>query len=74
MIAIRLLKIDFDNMENGIFQATCTEELGMFVDDAGATAAEKIEKFRAEMPAVRSYEGWNGETYPQFKTEEVVIW
>ena len=67
--AIRLVKIDFDNLEN--HNAICSEDLGVFVDGDNLTAHGKVKEFIRKMQPVKPYLGWNGQVYPQFRLEKI---
>ena len=64
----RLVRIDFDNLENKADAALISTELGVFLDDAGATAYAKVQDFlHDEVEPHTHYLGHNKEVYPQYK-------
>ena len=64
----RFVRIDFDNLENQVDAALMSTELGVFLDDADATAYRKVQDFlHEEVEPPTFYLGHNKEIYPQFK-------
>jgi hypothetical protein len=70
MELLRLIKIDFDNLENESAAAHCELCLGSFVDESGKTACAKVGELLQTLE-VRLYLGWDGQVYPQFRVEKV---
>lgn len=67
--ALRLERVDFDNMENR--DPIHVEILGTFVDDQnmmGKTAVTKIKEVLRAMSPVKIELGYDGNFYPQFRT------
>ncbi len=72
--ALRLTKVDFDNMENRSANAICLEELGTFVGESQSAAAAKVERFLATIrPSTKTYEAWDKQIYPKFVTTKVTL-
>lgn len=69
--AVRLIRIDFDNMENR--DPYCEEEVAVFVGDAHLTAHGKASEYMRTMEKVRPYAGYDGQVYPQFKLKKVKL-
>jgi len=71
MKLMRLTKIEFDNLENDLGEAIVKKEIGLFEGDEHFTAQAKVGTwFRLQNP-FQMYLGWDGQVYPQFKTESV---
>jgi hypothetical protein len=70
--AIRLVRIDFDSLENTEERARSCEDFGVFLGDEQRNAKTKIDEFLAGFD-VRLYLGWDGEVYPKFELEEVKV-
>ena len=72
--ALRLVREDFDTMENDYSAAYSRTEVGVFVDDdRDGTAWKKIGDYLRRMDAVQVYLAWDGNIYPRFSIEEVVL-
>lgn len=68
---IRLIRIDFDSMENQLGNAICEKEIAVFagVKD-GEVAHLRCAKYLDALPPTKLYLGWNGEVYPKFTTQK----
>ncbi|HBG49463.1 MAG TPA: hypothetical protein DDW90_08190 [Cyanobacteria bacterium UBA9971] len=65
---IRLIRIDFDNLENR--DCIYTKSIGTFVDEnIGASASEKVGDFIKNMKPEKLYLGWDMNIYPKYKLE-----
>lgn len=68
---IRLVRVDFDTLENELSAALVEKELGIFLDDSQRTAHYKANLFlRQNLPAETSYLGWDGEVYPKYRAHK----
>lgn len=72
MNAIRLVRIDFDSMENRISNAISYTEIGIFVD-SDITAYAKIKEWFSKQNLIKCYIGWDHEVYPQWRLKETDI-
>jgi hypothetical protein len=73
MRGLRLIKVDFDGMENRLPEAVCKEELATFVDDGRDSAYRKAEGYLSVLAPVKVYLGWDQQVYPQFRLEPVEV-
>lgn len=67
---IRLVRIDFDNLENRI--SIYETEIGIFLPDQAKnlSASGVMSKWLQSQPPVKIYSGWDGEIYPQWRVEK----
>jgi len=70
MKAKRLIKHDFDNMEN--IYADVHSDLGLYVDEEGKTAHLKISEYLQTLTDV-PYLGHDNNIYPKYIVKEVEI-
>ncbi len=70
----RLIRIDFDNLENSGSDAVTENLLATFSDDGEKTAHRKVNEWLANYPPVKLYQGWDEKIYPKFviKQERVL--
>ena len=69
---IRLVRVDFDNMENR--NARSETAIGVFVDDPDSLSAYgKVARWFEGQPPVKLYTGWDDKVYPQFVLEGVNV-
>lgn len=71
--AIRLVREDFDSLENDYSAAYSRTEVGIFVDDDKMTANAKVKAHLDWMEPVKVYLAWDGKLYPRFFIEDVVL-
>lgn len=72
MKAIRLVKIDFDVLENN--DPFRRKEIAYFISDVGGVSAHgKVEKYINNLPEVKFYLGWDGQVYPKYELENVEL-
>ena len=69
----RLIRIDFDTMENHAGAAISSKCLGTFAAGDGITAHGKLGNWLAAQPPVKMYAGWDGRVYPQFRIEDETV-
>lgn len=69
--AIKLLKFEFDNLEN--HNCEVVTEVGIFVADGQLTAHGKVGRFIQSLDPEKRYLGWDGQVYPQYKLEHVTL-
>lgn len=65
---LRLIKIDFDNMEN--VDTFVYKQIGIFATTEMNTAYSKIEVYFKVMAPEKRYLGWDREVYPKYKIEK----
>jgi hypothetical protein len=68
----KVVRVDFDNMENREEMATKRIVLFEAMDNASGSASLKVAKF-VEKINVNLYKGWNDQLYPQFRIEKKEI-
>ncbi len=68
---IRLVRVDFDNMENR--DAKSEIQVGIFVDGEKVTAHGAVANYFVTQQPVQVYLGWDGNVYPQFRLEHGVL-
>lgn len=79
MNALRLIRVEFDGLENHASDAVVKEEIGIFVDNEplkdgdGTTAYSKISEYLKKLGPVQLYLGWNHKVYPRFEIEEIYL-
>jgi hypothetical protein len=66
----RVIRIDFDSMENHISEAILTKELVLFGDDEKESASSKAKKFIETYELEPKARGWDGKEYPRLEVEE----
>lgn len=71
--AVRLVREDFDPLENDYSAAYSRTEVGIFVDDSNMTANAKVKGYLGQMDPVKIYLAWDGKLYPRFFIEDVVL-
>lgn len=71
MEVIRLVRIDFDNLENR--DARRETEIGVFGPSATGSALAAVKSWFAAQAAVDLYVGWDHGVYPQFRLETKVV-
>ena len=64
---IRVVRIDYDNLENGY--AVTESELGIFGPKDKLTAHGNVFKFFETLEPVKMYVGNDSKVYPQFRLE-----
>lgn len=62
---IRLMRIDFDNLEN--HNPIKEECIGVFVGSNGLSAHGKVGSWFAKQKSEKLYLGYNKQVYPQFR-------
>ena len=65
----RVIRVDFDNMENREEMAVKSILLFEAEDDLQGMASLKVARF-VEKINVNLYKGWNDQIYPQFRIEK----
>ena len=72
MEVIRLVRVDFDNMEN--HDASREEEVAIFGDDPeGKKARAKVDEWLQKNGPFPLYLGWDSEVYPHFRVERKFV-
>lgn len=69
--SIRLVQVDFDNMENHNPEERKT--IGVFVEGDNLSAHGKISEWFEKNGNFHLYLGWDGEVYPKFELETVTL-
>jgi hypothetical protein len=67
---IKLVRTDFDNLEN--HNAICKNDIALFVGDEKANAHHKCSMFIAEIDKIQLYMGYDGEIYPKFNAYTIL--
>lgn len=65
---LRLVRIDFDNLENR--NARIKKTVGVFVPKESLTAHGAASAWFDAQPPQRMYLGWDGQVYPQWQLEQ----
>lgn len=60
---VRLVLIHFDSLEN--HNPVYHRDVGLFMAQDGKTAEQRAEEWKAAHPEP-TYQGWDGQTYPQW--------
>jgi len=68
----RVVRVDFDNMENSYGSALREKTAVVFADDERGAAAGKATAWIA-LQKDEQYTGWDNKVYPQYRTEEGVL-
>lgn len=68
----RVIRVEFDNMENSYFAALREETAVVFADDERGNAADKASEWVALLTN-EQYTGWDKKIYPQYRVEEGVL-
>ena len=61
---IKLVRTDFDNLEN--HDTICKKEVGLFITDEKNSAHYKLGKLLEQQGPIQLYLGWDGNVYPKF--------
>ena len=64
---LRLIRIDFCNIENRSSDAISETTIGLFCEKGDLTAHGVLSDWICKQPAEKLYLGWDGEFYPKFK-------
>lgn len=64
---IRLVRIDFDSMENR--EPRYETDMGTFAATRDLTASGRVKRWMSEQKPVQLYVGYDGQVYPQFRLE-----
>ena len=67
---VRVIRRDFDSLENRSADAVSDVCVGTFIGNAKLTAQGVAKEWLSEQPPVRLYLGWDGNVYPQFRIEK----
>ena len=67
----RLIRTDFDSLENRVSDAICRKNIGTYMEskDLHLSAFGMASKALSEMPPMKMYMGYNGKSYPNFSIE-----
>ena len=71
MNALRLIKIDFDNLENR--NPEYEKTIGLFIGDDNSNAYSKAEYWFSKQKPEMRYVGWDKKVYPQYKLVQDII-
>ena len=71
MEVIRLVRVDFDNLENR--DGRMENEIGIFGPTDQLSAYGVISDWFKKQPPMKLYVGWDQQVYPQFRLEPKVV-
>lgn len=71
MKAIKVIRVDFDNLENR--QPYLRTDIGTFVAGEGLTPFGKISRFFSSLQPQKLYMGYDLKVYPQFELQEIEL-
>ena len=66
---VRVIKTDFDALENRLSNAISEKHLKTFTAGDGLTSHGKAKKYIESLEPVKLYVGWDGEVYPKYRFE-----
>jgi hypothetical protein len=71
MDGIQVFRDDFDNFENRYPKSS--KLLGTFIAGNGLSATGKVKEFIENLEPIDLFLGWDGNVYPQIRTEHIEI-
>ena len=71
MTALRLIQLDFDNMENR--NSEYSKTLAIFTEEPHLSAYAKLQEWIGKQPAIQLYTGYDHNVYPQFVVKQIEV-